>query len=99
MDEKGTKKTEKNGGSDMKKYCMIVKTESYSGITLMVDDDFDEDSDSPILKKVLKDFPKESRRTIFPERDEVEMINEGEDIKIEPEFYLTKDGVVKSLTV
>ena len=83
----------------MKKYCVIVKTESYSGITLMVDDDFDEDSDSPILKKVLKDFPKESRRTIFPERDEVKMINEGEDIKIEPEFYLTKDGVVKSLTV
>ena len=83
----------------MKKYCVIVKTESYSGITLMVDDDFDEDSDSPILKKVLKDFPKESRRTIFPERDEVEMINEGEDIKIEPEFYLTKDGVVKSITV
>ena len=83
----------------MKKYCVIVKTESYYGITLMVDDDFDEDYDSPILKKVLKDFPKESRRTIFPERDEVEMINEGEDIKIEPEFYLTKDGVVKSLTV
>jgi len=83
----------------MKKYCVIVKTESYSGITLMVDDDFDEDSDSPILKKVLKDFPKESRRTIFPERDEVNMINEGEDIKVEPEFYLTKDGVVKSLTV
>ena len=51
------------------------------------------------MKKVLKDFPKDSRRTIFPERDEVEMINEGEDIKVEPEFYLTKDGVVKSLTV
>ena len=83
----------------MKKYCMVVRTESYSGITLMVDDDFDEDYDSLVLKKVLKDFPKESRRTIFPERDEVEMINEGEDIKIEPEFYLTKDGVVKSLTV
>ena len=99
MDEKGTKKTEKNGGSDMKKYCMIVRTEYYSGITLMVDDDFDEDYDSLVLKKVLKDFPKDSRRTIFPERDEVEMINEGEDIKIEPEFYLTKDGVVKSLTV
>ena len=99
MDEKGTKKTEKNGGSDMKKYCMIVKTESYSGITLMVDDDFDEDYDSLVLKKVLKDFPKESRRTILPERDEVDMINEGEDIKVEPEFYLTKDGVVKSLTV
>ena len=53
------------GGSDMKKYCMIVKTESYSGITLMVDDDFDEDWDSPILKGVLKDFPKESRRQSF----------------------------------
>ncbi len=83
----------------MKKYCMIVKTESYSGITLMVDDDFDEDYDSLVLKKVLKDFPKESRRTILPEHDEVEMINEGEDIKIQPEFYLTVDGVVKSLTV
>ena len=83
----------------MKKYCMIVKTESYSGITLLVDDDFDEDWDSPILKGVLKDFPKESRRTIFPERDEVDMINEGEDIKVEPEYYLNKDGVVKSITV
>ena len=83
----------------MKKYCMIVKTESYYGITLMVDDDFDEDYDSLVLKKVLKDFPKESRRTIFPERDEVDMINEGDEIKIEPEFYLNKEGVVKSLTV
>ena len=83
----------------MKKYCMIVKTESYCGITLMVDDDFDEDYDSLVLKKVLKDFLKESRRTIFPERDEVEMINEGEDIKVQPEFYLTNDGKVKSLTV
>jgi len=83
----------------MKKYCMVVRTESYSGITLMVDDDFDEDYDSLVLKKVLKDFPKESRRTILPERDEVDMINEGEDIKVEPEFYLTSDGVVKSLTV
>ena len=83
----------------MKKYCMIVKTESFSGITLMVDDDFDEDYDSLVLKKVLKDFPKESRRTILPERDEVDMINEGEDIKVEPEFYLTSDGVVKSITV
>ena len=78
---------------------MIVKSEEYSGITLMVDDDFDEDWDSPILKGVLKDFPKESRMAIFPERDEVEMINEGEDIKVEPEYYLNKDGVVKSLTV
>ena len=77
---------------------MIVKSEEYSGITLMVDEDFDEDWDSPILKGVLKDFPKESRMAIFPERDEVEMINEGEDIKVEPEYYLNKDGEVKSLT-
>mgnify|MGYP005630463563 FL=1 len=84
---------------NMKKLSLIVKTEEYSGITLLVEDDFDEDYDSLVLKKVLKDFPKESRRTIFPERDEVEMINEGEDIKVEPEFYLNKDGVVKSLTV
>ena len=83
----------------MKKYCMIVKTESFYGISLMVDDDFDESYDSPVIKKLLKDFPKESRRTIFPERDEVDMINEGDEIKIEPEFYLNKEGVVKSLTV
>ena len=82
----------------MKKYCLIVKTETYSGIALMVDDDFDEDFDSPILKGVLKDFPVESRRSII-KSEEIDLINEGEDIKIEPEFYLTKDGVVKSLTV
>ena len=97
MDEEGTKKTEKNGGSDMKKYCMVVRTESYSGITLMVDDDFDEDWDSPILKGVLKDFPIESRRSII-KSEEIDIINEGDDIKIEPEYYLNKDGDVKSLT-
>ena len=97
MDEKGTKKTEKNGGSDMKKYCMIVKTEEYSGITLMVDDDFDEEWDSPILKGVLKDFPIESRRSII-KSEEIDIINEGDDIKIEPEYYLNKDGKVRSLT-
>ena len=77
---------------------MIVKSEEYSGITLMVDDDFDEEWDSPILKGVLKDFPIESRRSII-KSEEIDLINEGEDIKIEPEFYLTKDGVVKSITV
>ena len=82
----------------MKKYCLIVKTETYSGITLMVNDDFDEDFDSPILKGVLKDFPVESRRSII-KSEEIDIINEGEDIKVEPEFYLTKDGVVKSITV
>ena len=76
---------------------MIVKTESYSGITLMVDDDFDEDWDSPILKGVLKDFPVESRRSII-KSEEIDIINEGNDIKVEPEYYLNKDGEVKSLT-
>ena len=76
---------------------MIVKTEEYSGITLMVEDDFDEDWDSPILKGVLKDFPIESRRSII-KSEEIDIINEGEDIKIEPEYYLNKEGEVKSLT-
>jgi|TARA_B110000091_G_C13316994_1_gene270710 hypothetical protein len=83
----------------MKKYCMIVKTESYYGISLMVDDDFDENYDISILKGVSKDFPKESRRTIFHERDEIDIINEGIEIKIKPEYYLNKDGVVKSLSI
>ena len=82
----------------MKKYCMIVKSEEYSGITLMVDDDFDEDWDSPILKGVLKDFPVESRRSII-KSEEIDIINEGDDIKIEPEYYLNKDGRVKSLSI
>ena len=77
---------------------MIVKSEEYSGITLMVDDDFYEDWDSPILKGVLKDFPIESRRSII-KSEEIDLINEGEDIKVQPEFYLTNDCVVKSLTV
>ena len=82
----------------MKKYCLIVKTESYSGITLMVDDDFDEDWDSPILKGVLKNFPIESRRSII-KGEEIEIINEGDDIKIKPEYYLNKDGEVKNLSI
>jgi len=81
----------------MKKYCMIVKSEEYSGITLMVDDDFDEEWDSPILKGVLKDFPVESRRSII-KSEEIDLINEGNDIKIEPEYYLNKEGEVRSLT-
>ena len=76
---------------------MIVKSEEYSGITLMVDEDFDEDFDSPILKGVLKDFPIESRRSII-KSEEIDIINEGDDIKIEPEYYLNKEGEVKSLT-
>ena len=82
----------------MKKYVLIVKTESYSGISLWVDDDFDEDWDSPILKGVLKDFPIESRRSII-KSEEIDIINEGDDIKIEPEYYLNKDGRIKGLSI
>ena len=81
-----------------KKLSLIVKSQETFGISLWVDKTFDEEHDSDVMKKLLKDFPKESRRTIFPERDEVEMINEGEDIKVEPEYYLNKEGEVKSLT-
>ena len=56
------------------KNCLIVKTFEYSGISLWVDDDFDEDYDSPILKGVLRDFPKESRQTII-KGEEIEIIN------------------------
>ena len=81
----------------MKKYCLIVKSEEYSGITLFVDDDFDEDWDSPILKGVLKDFPKESRRSII-KGEEIEIINEGDDIKVTPQYYLnSKTGHLENL--
>ena len=78
----------------MKKYCLIVKSEEYSGISLWVDDDFDEDWDSPILKKVLRDFPKSSRRTII-KGETIEIINEGDGIKVEPEYYLNKGNLEK----
>ena len=54
---------------------MIVKTEEYYGITLLVDDEFDEEWDSPILKGVLKDFPIESRRSII-KSEEIDIIND-----------------------
>ena len=77
----------------MKKYVMIVKTEEYSGIELLVDNNFNEDWDSPILKGVLRDFPLESRRPII-KNEEIEMINEGDGIKIDPEYYLNSSGKV-----
>ena len=80
-----------------KKLSLIVKSQEYFGISLWVNEDFDEEHDSDVMKKLLKDFPKSKRRVIFPQRDEVEMMNEGE-MKVEPLHYL-KDGVVKSLTV
>ena len=58
---------------------------------------FDEEWDSPIFKCELKDFLIESRST-FIKSGYIHIINEGNDIKIEPEYYLNKDGEVKSLT-
>ena len=75
----------------MKKYCLIVKSEEYSGISFWVQDSFDEDWDSPILKKVLRDFPKGERRKII-KGEEIEIINEGSSIKVEPEYFLNKSG-------
>ena len=80
-----------------KKLSLIVKSQEYFGISLWVDKTFDEEHDSDVMKKLLNDFPKSKRRVIFPQRDQVEMMNEGE-MKVEPLHYL-KDGVVKSLTV
>ena len=80
---------------DKKKLSLIVKSQETFGISLWVDKSFDEEHDSDVMKKLLKDFPKESRRTIFPERDEVEMMNTGQ-MKVEPLHYL-KDGIVKSI--
>ena len=80
-----------------KKLSLIVKSQEYFGISLWVDNDFDEEYDYDVMKKLLKDFPKSKRRVIFPQRDEVEMMNEGE-MKVEPQHYL-KDGVVKSIQV
>ena len=81
-----------------KKMCLIVKSEEWYGISIWVNEDFDKEHDSPVMKKLLNDFPKSKRRVIFPRRDEIDMINESGDIKIEPQHYL-KDGVVKSLSI
>ena len=72
-------------------------SEETFGISLWVNEDFDEEYNSPVMKKLLNDFPKSKRKVIFPQRDEVEMMNEGE-MKVEPLHYL-KDGVVKSIPV
>ena len=78
----------------MKKYCLIVKSEEYSGISFWGQDSFDEDWDSPILKKVLRDFPKKERRTII-KGEEIDIINEGSSIKVEPKYYLNKGNLEK----
>ena len=79
-----------------KKLSLIVKSEEYFGISLWVDLNFDEEYNSPVIKKLLNDFPKSKRKVIFPQRDEVEMMNEGE-MKNEPQFYLNKSGELENL--
>jgi len=44
-----------------------VKTEEYSGIELLVDNNFNEDWDSLILKGVLRDFPFRVKKTYCQE--------------------------------
>ena len=79
-----------------KKLSLIVKSEEYFGISLWVDKDFDEEYNSSVIRKLLNDFPKSKRKVIFPQRDEVEMMNEGE-MKNEPQFYLNKSGELENL--
>ena len=76
---------------NMKKMCLIVHREEVYGLTFFVNEDFDEDWDSPVLKDVLKKFPKSSRRSII-RGETIDIINEGDDIKVEPEYYLTNKG-------
>ena len=49
-----------------KKMCLIVKSEMWYGISLWVNEDFDEEHESPVMKKILRDFPKDKRKVILP---------------------------------
>ena len=80
-----------------KKMCLIVKSEMWYGISLYVDKNFDEEHNSPVMKKILRDFPKDKRKVIFPQRDEIEMENTGK-MKNIPIHYLTSDGIIKSVS-
>ena len=79
-----------------KKMCLIVKSEEYYGISLWVDKNFDEDYNSPMMEKIVRDFPKSKRKVIIPRYDEVDIQNEGK-MKNIPKYYLTSRGVVKSV--
>ena len=81
-----------------KKMCLIVKSEETFGISLWVDENWDEEYNSPNVMKLLKDFPKDKRKVIFPQRDEIEMENEGQ-MKNIPKHYLTSKGNIKSVPV
>jgi len=76
---------------ETKKYVLIVKEESIYGIEVMVDEDFDPDHDSQIIKDLVRDYPTSSRRRIMG-GSEILVSNEGDDIKVEPEYYLNKSG-------
>ena len=106
MDEERKEKTQKNRNSlkssqqlkpenlkTKKKISLIVKEETIFGISLMVDEDFDEEGDSEILKGVLRDFPKSSRRTIIQDQ-EIMVTNEGE-MRVVPDYYLNKTTLEK----
>ena len=106
MDEERKEKTQKNRNSlkssqqlkpenlkTKKKISLIVKEETIFGISLIVDEDFDEEGDSEILKGVLRDFPKSSRRTII-QGQEIMVINEGE-MRVVPDYYLNKTTLEK----
>ena len=80
-----------------KKLSLIVKSQEYFGISLWVDNDFDEEHNSNVMKKILTDFPKSKRKVIFPQRDEIEMENTGK-MKNIPIHYLTSDGIIKSVS-
>ena len=81
---------------NMKKLSLIVKSEEWYGISLYVGEDFEEEYNSPVMKKILRDFPKDKRKVIFPQRDEIEMENEGQ-MKNIPKHYLTSKGNIKSV--
>ena len=79
---------------ETKKYVLIVKEESIYGIEVMVDDDFDPDHDSQIIKDLVRDYPTSSRRRIMG-GSEILVSNEGDDIKVEPKYYLNKGNLEK----
>ena len=81
---------------ETKKYVLIVKEESIYGIELIVDEDFDPDHDSQIIKDLVRDYPTSSRRRIMG-GSEILVSNEGDDIKVEPHFYLNKSGELENL--
>ena len=83
---------------NMKKLSLIVKSEEWYGISLWVDENFDEEYNTPKMRKILSDFPKSKRRVIFPQRDEIDMVNEGQ-MKNIPKYYLTSKGNIKSVPV